>query len=298
MCSHPNCGERVASITFPRQFGTDRDVCIVFRSRFVCLHCYLFESRLIKQYRCIFLSWFETLFRRQCPRSNGAQIGHGILYSDSWYILRANSSILTDRLLLFNFGNRVFCFLLFLSRLRDWPILKSEENRDDFVWCCKLSTIWCDFGGWNRSSVRHNCWILQMTGHSSYNVAWSRPTSDLKSHEAVTTDTMHLVVVPWGCIDSWQVCPQTTKRVAQNIHNCSSEWRFIPSARSFAWTRIRCVHIAANRGAFVNCPGLPNHLPNHERNVSRKMHLQMLWRPHPAHDTILPLSTTSNVAHK
>ena len=137
LCSHPICGERVASITFPRQFGTDRDVCIVFRSRFVCLHCYLFESRLIKQYRCIFLSWFETLFRRQCPRSNGAQIGHGILYSDSWYILRANSSILTDRLLLFNFGNRVFCFLLFLSRLRYWLVLKSEKNKDAFIGCVK-----------------------------------------------------------------------------------------------------------------------------------------------------------------
>ena len=87
LCSHPICGERVASITFPRQFGTDRDVCIVFRSRFVCLHCYLFESRLIKQYRCIFLSWFETLFWRQCLQSNGAQTGYGLLSRDAWRIL-------------------------------------------------------------------------------------------------------------------------------------------------------------------------------------------------------------------
>ena len=46
-----------------------------------------------------------------------------------------------------------------------------------------------------------NRWILQMTGHSSYNVALSRPTNDLESHGAMTKDTMHLVVVPWGCID-------------------------------------------------------------------------------------------------
>ena len=44
-------------------------------------------------------------------------------------------------------------------------------------------------------------WILQMTGHSSYNVALIRPTNDLESHGAMTKDTMHLVVVPWGCID-------------------------------------------------------------------------------------------------
>ena len=43
-----------------------------------------------------------------------------------------------------------------------------------------------------------NRWTLQMTGQSSSNVALSRPTSDLESHGAVTTDTMHLVVVPWG----------------------------------------------------------------------------------------------------
>ena len=46
-----------------------------------------------------------------------------------------------------------------------------------------------------------NRWILQMTGQSSYNFALSRPTNDLESHGAMTKDTMHLVVVPWGCID-------------------------------------------------------------------------------------------------
>ena len=56
-----------------------------------------------------------------------------------------------------------------------------------------------------------NCSILQINGQSSYNVALSRPTNDLESHGAVTTDTMHLVVVPWVCIDgrlcewSWQI---------------------------------------------------------------------------------------------
>ena len=46
-----------------------------------------------------------------------------------------------------------------------------------------------------------NCLILQINGQSSSNVALSRPTSDLESHGAVPTDTMHLVVVPWVCID-------------------------------------------------------------------------------------------------
>ena len=43
---------------------------------------------------------------------------------------------------------------------------------------------------------------------------------------------------------------------------------------------------------------LPNHFPNHERHVSRKTHVQMLRRPHPAHDTVPPLSITSGVARK
>ena len=72
---------------------------------------------------CPFPSWMKTRFRRQCLQSNGAQIGHAILSGESWYILRENSSILMDWFMLFNFGNRVFCFLPFLSRLRDWPIL-------------------------------------------------------------------------------------------------------------------------------------------------------------------------------
>ena len=46
-----------------------------------------------------------------------------------------------------------------------------------------------------------NCWVFQMIGKSSSNVALSRPTSDLESHEAMTKDTMHLVVVTWVCID-------------------------------------------------------------------------------------------------
>ena len=80
---------------------------------------------------CPFPSWMKTRFRRQCLQSNGAQIGHAILSGESWYILRENSSILMDWFMLFNFGNRVFCFLPFLSRLRDWLVLKSEKNRDD-----------------------------------------------------------------------------------------------------------------------------------------------------------------------
>ena len=35
LCSHPICGERVASITFPRKCGTNRDLCIVIRLRLV-----------------------------------------------------------------------------------------------------------------------------------------------------------------------------------------------------------------------------------------------------------------------
>ena len=31
-------------------------------------------------------------------------------------------------------------------------------------------------------------WILQMTGHSSYNVALSRPTNDLESNRAMMKD--------------------------------------------------------------------------------------------------------------
>ena len=87
LCSHPICGETVASITFPQKFGTDRDVRIVIRLRFVCLHWYPFGSRLIEQYRLIFLSWFETLFWRQCLQSNGAQTGYGLLSRDAWRIL-------------------------------------------------------------------------------------------------------------------------------------------------------------------------------------------------------------------
>ena len=56
---------------------------------------------------------------------------------------------LSDWFLLLNFGN--FLFLAFLLRLRDWP--KSEENRDEFIWWWIPSIIWCDFGGWNGSSV-------------------------------------------------------------------------------------------------------------------------------------------------
>ena len=33
-----------------------------------------------------------------------------------------------------------------------------------------------------------NRWILQMTGHSSYNVALSRPTNDLESNRAMMKD--------------------------------------------------------------------------------------------------------------
>ena len=101
-----------------------------------------------------FPSCFETRFWRQCLQSNGAQTGYDLLSRDFWCILYENPCIQTNWFLLFSLENRVFCFLPFLSRLGDWPVLKSEKNRDDFIWWWKPSTIRCDFGGWNRSSVR------------------------------------------------------------------------------------------------------------------------------------------------
>ena len=44
----------------------------------------------------------------------------------------------------------------------------------------------------------------------------------------------------------------------------------------FAWAGAGRLRIAANLGALVNCPGLPNHLTNHERHVSRQTDVQML----------------------
>ena len=155
----------------------------------------------MERYCVLFVFVWNSSLTSVSPMRRGSYWIWTLSSRDSWYILRENSSIRTDRLLLFNFGNRVFCFLLFLSRLRDWPILKSEENRDDFVWCCKLSTIWCDFGGWNRSSV-HPRWLDIADKWSKFfrcRIGWL--TSDLESHGAVTTDTTHFVVAPWDCID-------------------------------------------------------------------------------------------------
>ena len=64
-----------------------------------------------------------------------------------------------------------------------------------------------------------NCWILQINGQSSSNVVSSRPTRDLESHKAVTTDTMHLVVVPWGCSDGIH-CMRPDKSISKFYKRC------------------------------------------------------------------------------
>ena len=146
--------------------------------------------------RVLFHLVLNLVFDVSFSNQTGRRVGHDLSSRDYWCVFRENPCLRTDS----NLEIVFFAFLPF-SRGWDWPVLQSEENRDDFIWWCKLLTIWRDFGGWNRASVHPRSLDIADDWAKFFRCRIGRPTSDLESHGAVTTDTMHLVVVPWGCID-------------------------------------------------------------------------------------------------
>ena len=131
-----------------------------------------------------------------------------------------------------------FVFLPFLSRMRDWPwrVKRIEMILID-KWKYRLfhATLAAEIF---PLSVP-NCWILQMIGQSSSDVALSRPTRNLASHGAVTKDATYLVVVPWGCIDG-RLCECVLTNRFRRLLGAASGYRRALNAetwrRGVLWT--------------------------------------------------------------